>query len=126
MARCKRAAPNQFMLAKKDKIKIGFGTGLYGSSEDFARQSQEFAFRGKWFTPIEILKQATSVNAEIIALCGKLNPYTAGPLGVIVPGAYADLLIIDGNPLKDIKLLCDPKRNLKLIMKDGKIYKNTL
>jgi len=117
---------NQMNLAKKYKVKIGFGTDLFGSSKDYAKQSEEFEFRLKWFTPVEILKQATSMNAEIVALSGPLNPYKEGPLGVIKPGAYADLLIVEGNPLKDIKLLGDPEKNLKLIMKDGKVYKNTL
>ena len=120
------ALDNQMKLAKKYKIKVGFGTDLFGSSKDYAKQSQEFEFRLKWFTPLEILKQATSVNAEIVALSGELNPYTAGALGVVKPGAYADLLIVEGNPLQDIKLLGDPSKNLKLIMKDGKVYKNTL
>ena len=57
---------------------------------------------------------------------GQLNPYQDGPLGVIKEGAYADLLIVDGNPLEDISLLADPAQNLKLIMKDGRIFKNTL
>jgi imidazolonepropionase-like amidohydrolase len=120
------ALDNQFKLAKKYKVKVGFGTDLFGSPEDYAKQSQEFEFRLKWFTPVEILKQATSINAEIVALCGELNPYKEGELGVIKPGAYADLLIVDGNPLEDIKLLGNPEKNLKLIMKDGKVYKNTL
>ena len=120
------ALDNQMKLAKKYKVKIGFGTDLFGSSKDYAKQSEEFEFRLKWFTPVEILRQATSNNAEIVGLSGKLNPYTAGALGVVKPGAYADLLIVDGDPLQDIKLLGDPANNLKLIMKDGKVYKNTL
>ena len=55
-----------------------------------------------------------------------MNPYKQGPLGVIQAGAYADLLIVDGNPLEDILLLVEPEKNLSVIMKDGKIYKNTL
>ena len=77
--------------------------------------------------PQKILKQATSTNAAIVAMSGPMmNPYLDGPLGVIQVGAYADLLIVDGNPLEDILLLVDPEKNLKIIMKDGKIYKNTL
>jgi imidazolonepropionase-like amidohydrolase len=90
-------------------------------------QSLEFKARAKYFTPFEILKQATSVNASIVAMSGPMmNPYLDGPLGVIKEGAYADMLIVDGNPLEDILLLVDPEKNLKVIMKDGKIYKNTL
>ena len=72
------------------------------------------------------MKQATSNNAEILKLSGQLNPYIDGPLGVIQEGAYADLLIVEGNPLDDVKLLGDPENNIKVIMKDGEIYKNTL
>jgi len=116
------------MLAKKHKVKIGFGTDFFGpTNAAFAMQSLEFKARAKYFTPLEILKQATSTNAAIVAMSGPMmNPYLDGPLGVIKEGAYADLLIIDGNPLEDILLLMDPEKNLKVIMKDGKVYKNTL
>jgi len=53
-------------------------------------------------------------------------PYQAGPLGVIEEGAYADLILVDGNPPEDIDLVADPDANFDLIMKDGKIFKNTL
>jgi imidazolonepropionase-like amidohydrolase len=119
---------NEVKLAKKYKVKIGFGTDFFGPSrEQFAQQSLEFKARAKYFSPLEILKQATSTNAAIVAMSGPMmNPYLDGPLGVIQEGAYADMLIVDGNPLEDIMLLTDPEKNLLLIMKDGKIYKNTL
>jgi len=75
---------------------------------------------------VEILRQATSGNAELLELTGPRNPYQDGPLGVIKEGAYADLLIVDGNPLKDIRVLEDYAKNMKVIMKDGVIYKNNL
>jgi imidazolonepropionase-like amidohydrolase len=59
-------------------------------------------------------------------LSGPRNRYKEGPLGVIEEGAYADLLIIEGNPMQDITILADPENNLRLIMKDGVIYKNTM
>ena len=119
---------NEVILAKKHKVKIGFGTDFFGpTNAAFAMQSLEFKARAKYFTPLEILKQATSVNASIVAMSGPMmNPYLDGPLGVIKEGAYADMLIVDGNPLEDILLLVEPEKNLKVIMKDGKIYKNTL
>ena len=64
------------------------------------------------------------MGAELLGYSGMQNPYRAGPLGVIEDGAYADLLIVDGNPLEDISLLADPEANLALIMKDGIVYKN--
>lgn len=68
---------------------------------------------------------ATSNGAALLAMSGKRNPYP-GKMGVIEEGALADLLLINGNPLKDISILTKPDENLALIMKDGKIYKNTV
>jgi imidazolonepropionase-like amidohydrolase len=119
---------NEMRLAKKYKVKIGFGTDFFGpTNAAFAMQSLEFRARLPYFTPVEILRQATSINASIVAMSGPMmNPYLDGPLGVIKEGAYADILIVNGNPLKDLLILEKPGENLSLIMKDGKIYKNTL
>ena len=68
---------------------------------------------------------ATSVNAELLAMSGPRNPYQ-GKLGVIEEDALADLLVVDGNPIDDIELIAKPDKNLVVIMKDGKIYKDTL
>ena len=68
----------------------------------------------------------TSNNARLFELSGKRHPYQKGPLGVIKKGAYADLIIVDGNPLEDVSILGDSGKNLSLIMKDGVIYKNAL
>ena len=119
---------NEVKLAKKYKVKIGFGTDAFGPDRTaFELQALEFKARAKYFTPVEILRQATSTNAAIVAMSGPMmNPYLDGPLGVIQEGAYADILLVNGNPLKDILLLGDSDKNMSLIMKDGKIYKNTL
>jgi imidazolonepropionase-like amidohydrolase len=68
---------------------------------------------------------ATSANAELLALSGLRNPYP-GKLGVVEEGALADLLLVDGDPLSNIELIKDPAKNFVVIMKDGKIHKNTL
>ena len=116
---------NLLTLCKKHKAKIGFGCDLFGSLEDKKMQSDEFANRAQWFSNGEILTQATSCNAEILALSGPRNPYP-GKLGVIEEGALADILLINGDPLNDIGILSKPEESLALIMKDGKIFKNTL
>ncbi len=95
--------------------KIGFGTDLLGVLMD--RQSREFSLRRAVCTPIEILRSATSVNAAIVQMEGKL--------GSIAPGAFADLLVVDGDPLDDITILEKPEA-IRLIMKDGRIHKNQL
>ena len=89
------------------------------------RQGAILASLVRWYTPAEALVMATSTNAELLALSGKRSPYR-GKLGVVEVSALADLLLVDGNPLQDINLVADPTKNFLIIMKDGKIYKNTL
>jgi imidazolonepropionase-like amidohydrolase len=112
--------------AKKLGIPVAFGTDTFGSMRAYRSGQTEFGFRLRWFTSLEILKQATSHNARLLELTGPRNPYQDGPLGVIREGAYADLLIVDGDPLQDVKILEDYEKNVRLIMKDGRIYKNSL
>jgi imidazolonepropionase-like amidohydrolase len=114
-----------FALAKKYNIKVAFGTDALFSAATAARQGYDLAKMSRWYTPAEILKLATSGNAQLLALSGKRSPY-AGTVGVIEPGALADLLIVEGNPLDNIQLVTDPAKNFVLIMKDGTIYKNTI
>lgn len=117
---------NMFTLCKKIGFtKIVFGSDIITDPETLKHINDEFKLRAKWFTPAEILRQATANGAELLAMSGNRNPYP-GKLGVIAEGAYADLLLIDGNPLADIEILTNPKKNLSLIMKDGEIYKNTI
>ena len=77
----------------------------------------------RWYTPAETLAMATGTNAQLLTMSGNRNPYP-GKLGVVAEGALADLLLVDGNPLENIKLIADPARNFVVIMKDGKVYKN--
>jgi imidazolonepropionase-like amidohydrolase len=111
-------------LAKKHGVRVAFGTDVFGASRVFAWESREFGARLRWFTPLEILRQATSINGELLALSGPRNPY--GRLGVIEAGAMADLLIVDGNPLEDIRVLERPDETLRLIMKDGRVVVSRL
>jgi imidazolonepropionase-like amidohydrolase len=113
--------------AKNYKLKILWGTDIIGSREAFfSTFPKEWEIRNKHFTPFEQLQQVTKNNGEAIAMSGVKNPYPDGPLGVIEEGAYADILLVDGNPLENILILRDYKENIHLIMKDGKVYKNTL
>ncbi len=113
------------LLKKKGYKKIAFGTDVIGDPVLMARENEEFTIRTKWFSNAEILRQATSGNAQLMALSGPRDPYP-GKLGVIEEGAFADLLLINGDPLKDVSILTKPEENLALIMKDGNIYKNTI
>lgn len=97
-------------------VKLGFGTDLLGSTYD--QQCREFEFRSEVFTPLEMLRQATSIGAEVLMQEDKL--------GCVKPGACADLILVDGDPLKDIGLLAADGRKLDLIMRAGEIVKNNL
>jgi len=113
--------------AKKHKLKTLWGTDIIGPRDAFLELfPTEWSFRNDYYTPYEQLQQVTRINGEAIALSGVKNPYPDGPLGVIRAGAYADIILVDGNPLQDILVLQNYDENIDLVMKDGKIYKNTL
>jgi imidazolonepropionase-like amidohydrolase len=114
-----------YALAKKYRIKTAFGTDVLFSQALAERQGAMLASLTRWYTPAETLIMATSTNAELLGLSGKRNPYP-GKLGVVEEGALADLLLVDGNPIDNIRLIEDPSKNFLVIMKNGKIYKNLL
>jgi len=98
---------------KSAGTKIGFGTDLLGAMH--RHQSREFIIRSAVQTPAEIIRSATTINAELLNMTGRL--------GVVAPGAYADLLVVNGNPLKNLKLLTEQGAHLAVIMKAGTFYK---
>jgi imidazolonepropionase-like amidohydrolase len=116
---------NAYKLARKYKIKVAFGTDILFDARVASRQGAWLARMLRWYTPAETLKMATADNGELMALSGFINPYP-NKLGVVEEGAFADLLLIDGDPIADLKLLGNPDKNILVIMKDGKIYKNGL
>ena len=116
---------NAYALAKKYRLKLAWGTDTLFDAKLAKRQGAQLAKMVRWFTPGEILVMATGTNAELLALSGKRSPYK-GKLGVVEVGALADLLLVNGDPIANIKLIEDPAKNFVVIMKDGKIYKNAL
>jgi imidazolonepropionase-like amidohydrolase len=116
---------NVYALAKKYKLKTAFGTDTLFSPQLAKRQGAQLAKLTRWYTPAETLKMATAANGELVAMSGPRNPYP-GKLGVVEEGALADLLLVDGDPIGNIKLIEDPAKNFVVIMKDGKVYKNLL
>jgi len=117
---------NAFKWAKQYNVKLIWGTDYLFEPKNSAKQSTDILKLQTWLTNFEILKLITYDNAQIFKLSGLRNPYLAGKLGEISEGAYADLILIDGNPLVDIKIMADYDRNFVLIIKDGKVYKNNL
>jgi imidazolonepropionase-like amidohydrolase len=115
---------NAYALAKKFKIKTAWGTDTLFDAKLALKQGKQLAKMVRWYTPAEVLRMATSNNAELLALSGPRSAYEGKP-GVAAEGALADLLV-DGDPIANIRLIEDPAKNFVLIMKDGKVYKNML
>jgi len=111
-----KAGLSSVQLCKKAGAKLGFGTDLLGDSHD--EQSREFLIRSEIETPREVLRAATKTNAEILQ--------RSGELGEVSVGAHADILIVEGNPLEDLHVLQDQGAKLPVIMKGGRVYKNSL
>jgi imidazolonepropionase-like amidohydrolase len=101
---------------RKAGVRIGWGTDLIGALD--RHQCIEFTLRREIFSPVEILRQATSVNAEIMR--------QADRIGRIAPALAADLIVVDGDPLKDVGLFTEDGRNVPMVMKGGEIVKDKL
>ena len=113
-------------LIKKYDIEVTFNVDAFGPYELWSSlYIAEITERQKYFSNYQIMRQLTSVTAGLLEMSGKRNPYR-GKLGVIRQGALADLILVDGDPMEDVSILANPQENIRLIMKDGKIYKNTL
>jgi len=124
----------------KCPVKRGFHTDCVGDVTSCSKQiAYEKGLNGEYFGAHNALVAMTSVGGEIAAMTGEyMNPYPKGKLGVIEEGAYADLLIVDGNPLQDLSVIgsndkwfdaptpSESPETIRIIMKDGEIYKNTL
>jgi imidazolonepropionase-like amidohydrolase len=102
--------------AQRARLPIVYGTDLLGGMH--RRQLTELTIRSEVQPAADILRSATTVAASLLGLEGRV--------GVVAPGAYADLLVVDGNPLEDLALLTDPARNLRLVMAAGRIHRNEL
>ncbi len=96
-------------------VKVGYGTDLLGTT--YVRQCREFTIRSEVFTPLELLRQATSINAELMMLEGRI--------GCVKVGAFADLIVVDGDPLKDISLVADDGKRLAAVVRGGEVVRSS-
>ncbi len=103
-------------ICKRAGVEVGYGSDLLGQLQ--VEQSREFIYRAEVLKPLEIIRQATLVGAKILRQEGKL--------GIVEPGAFADLILVDGDPLKKLELFLDQGAHLPVIMKAGQFHKNTL
>ena len=112
-------------LAKQLNVNLAWGTDFLFEPELNEQQNEFILKLTEWFSPAEILKMITHDNAQLLQLSGLRSPYQ-GKLGVVEEGALADLILVDGNPLADISLVANPAEKFLVIMKDGKVYKETI
>ena len=103
-------------ICKRNGVPVAYGSDLLGQLQD--EQSQEFLLRARVLAPIDIIRSATTIGAKLLRMEGKL--------GCLKPGAFADLIVVDGDPLKDLKLFQEQGRHIPVIMKGGKFHKRTL
>ena len=124
------AYPAAMRAATMHNVKMAFGSDHVGGWQDqFVKdkdQGKEFLTLVQFMDNVDALRMATSNAGELAAMTGPNNPWQEGRLGIIEEGAYADILIVDGNPLENIEILADPDNKINVIMKDGKFFKNTL
>ena len=116
---------NVWKWALKHKVKLAWGTDRIMIPQNMYLENADVVKLRQWMSPARALKMVTHDNAELCALTGRRNPYP-GKLGVVQEGALADLLLVDGDPIANFDIIADPNKNFRVIMKDGKIYKNTL
>jgi imidazolonepropionase-like amidohydrolase len=114
-----------YQLARKHGVRTAWGTDTLFDAAAAAAKGFQLGKMVRWYKPAEVLKMATSDNAALLALSGARSPYP-GRLGVVQQGALADLLLVDGDPLTNIRLLETPETSFRVIVKDGRIHKNTL
>ena len=121
-----KGATQMIAWAKEHELLIVSGGDMFGANNAPLQALNLTILETVGFTPYEILKTATSNAATVLGWTGDMNPYKYGSLGTIEAGGYADIILVEGNPLADITLLEDYTNNFKVIMKDGMVWKNTL
>jgi imidazolonepropionase-like amidohydrolase len=117
---------NVYTWARKHGVKTAWGTDLLLEPQMAPRQSEMAARLGDHYSNVEALRMLTSGNAELFRLAGERDPYRQAKFGVVAEGAWADLLLVNGNPLDDLSLLADPDKHLSVIVKNGVVVKNIL
>ncbi len=116
---------NAFRWAKQYGVKLAWGTDFLFTPAQNVKQNTDILKLKQWMSPAEVLKLVTHDNAQLLALSGPRNPYP-GKLGVVETGALADLILVDGNPLENLDLIANPNQRFVVIMKDGRLYKNSI
>ena len=120
-----RGTVQAFEQGRAEGVKMAFGTDILMNPGGSASQGRQLAKLTRFMAPLEALRMATGAAGELLAMSGERTPYP-GKLGVIEPGALADLLVWDGDPAASLDFIGDPASNLKLVMKGGRVFKENL
>lgn len=115
-----------YRLAQRFGIRVAYGTDYTMNPEGAAKQSTRLSALSRWYDAAGGLRMATSENGALLAMSGPRNPYPEGPVGRIERGAYADILVVDAKEIPSLASFLTPETSLRLIMKDGRIFKNSL
>lgn len=114
-----------YEMAQKFNVQTAWETDILFTPQNLPQQGRMLAKLTRFYPPLDLLLMATGQNGQLLMMSGLRNPYE-GELGTIAPGSLADILVADGDPTVSLDFLTNPDDNLRLIMKDGKIYKSTL
>lgn len=114
-----------FEQGRGEGVKMAFGTDILMNPGGSASQGKQLAKLTRFMSPFDALRMATGAAGELLAMSGERAPYP-GKLGVIEPGALADILVWDGDPARNLDFIGDPAANLRLVMKGGRVFKEAL
>jgi len=120
-----RGTVRAFEQGRAEGVKMAFGTDILMNPGSSRNQGRHLAKLTRFMSPYDVLRMATGAAGELLSLSGERTPYP-GKLGVIEAGAFADLLVWDGDPAKNLDFIGDPDTNLKLVMKGGRVFREAL
>lgn len=115
-----------FEMAQRFKVKTAWGTDILFTPQNLTKHGRMLSKLTRFYSPLDALMLATGNNGQLLSMSGLRHPYGGAELGVIKAGALADMLLVDGDPEKNLDFLTTPEQSLRLIMKDGQVYKNDL
>jgi imidazolonepropionase-like amidohydrolase len=120
-----KGADQMFKWAAKHELEIFAGSDMF-TYDLIPMATQNLVTLERWFSPVQVLKMATSTAGKWLMKTGPKNPWKEAQLGTLVEGSYADVILVNGNPLNGVEVLADYDKNIPFVMKDGKIYKNQI